>query len=172
MAETKKTQPRKTTRKAPVAAKKAVENKSQAPAQTATKTKVSKLPKGIYIGIGRRKRAIARVRLTSGEGDSYINGKKLGEYVKADMLVKDVLSPFTATGSLHDFSFEAKVKGGGSNAQLSAIKHGISRALSLVNDEIKKTLAMEGYLTRDPREKERKKYFLVRARKRPQFSKR
>lgn len=125
-----------------------------------------------YHAIGRRKRSVVRLNLLAGKGESTINGKPFLDVITVLSARKIILSPFTLTGTTNDYHFVLKVTGGGVNSQVIAIRHAVSRALSLVNEDYKKTLAINKFLRRDPREKERKKYFFVRARKRPQFSKR
>jgi small subunit ribosomal protein S9 len=122
---------------------------------------------------GRRKTAIARVRLIpGGEGSIQVNGRTVEEYFPRDTLRAMVLRPLMLTEKARDFSVETLVDGGGIAAQASAISHGISRALLKVDTAMRPTLKKDGLLTRDPRMKERKKYGQKGARKRFQFSKR
>jgi small subunit ribosomal protein S9 len=125
-----------------------------------------------YLGTGRRKESVARVRLVPGEGKIIINDKNINEYLKRETLVKHVLGPLNVTDSLSTFNVLVNVTGGGLSGQSGAIRHGISRALLKVDEENRKPLKKAGFLTRDPRMKERKKYGLKKARKAPQFSKR
>lgn len=125
-----------------------------------------------YFGTGRRKKSIARVRLLPGEGKIVINGRKLEEYFGMDTLKAEVRRPLEATGTEHKFDVQAKVEGGGFTGQAGAIRHGIARALLEADGELRSLLKKEGFLTRDPRMKERKKYGLKKARRAPQFSKR
>jgi small subunit ribosomal protein S9 len=125
-----------------------------------------------YEAVGRRKRAVARVRLYPGDGEIVINGKPLKEYFGRPQDWRDVLAPFVLTESQSRFNLSVLVKGGGITGQAHAIRHGISRALLRVDPESKAALRRAGLLTRDPREKERKKPGLKRARKAPQYTKR
>ena len=126
----------------------------------------------VYQGTGRRKQSIARVRLMAGKGNIVINGKKLEEYFGTDILKVIVNQPFSVTNTLGKYDVIVKVVGGGYTGQAGAIRHGIARALNEANDEFRPALKAAGFLTRDPRMKERKKYGLKKARKAPQFSKR
>lgn len=127
-----------------------------------------------YLGTGRRKTAIARVRLIpEGEGQIIINKRTLDEYFPLDTMKLIVNQPLVATGTSDKFDVYVNVKGGGYTGQAGAIRHGIARALCDADAEAYRAiLKKEGYLTRDPRAKERKKYGLHKARKAPQFSKR
>ncbi len=126
----------------------------------------------MFYGTGRRKNAIARVRLVEGKGNITINGKDINEYFGIETLKVIVKQPLTATNTLEKYDVIAKVQGGGFTGQAGAVRHGIARALLQANNEFRPTLKSNGYLTRDPRMKERKKYGLKKARKAPQFSKR
>ena len=125
-----------------------------------------------FQGTGRRKTAIARVRLVPGEGTVVVNGKQLDDYFGIDGAVERATAPFTVTNTTRKFNAMIKVEGGGVTGQVDAIAHGISRALLQVDKENTKALRQAGLLTRDPRAKERKKPGLKRARKAPQFTKR
>lgn len=125
-----------------------------------------------YEAVGRRKRAVARVRLYPGEGEMVINGKPLKEYFGRPQDWRDVMAPLVMTESQNRFNLSVLVKGGGVTGQAHAVRHGISRALLRAEPEAKMTLRRAGFLTRDPREKERKKPGLKRARKAPQYTKR
>ncbi|HSA07572.1 MAG TPA: 30S ribosomal protein S9 [Candidatus Gastranaerophilales bacterium] len=126
-----------------------------------------------YTGTGRRKTAIARVRLVPGKGKLIINNRTAKEYFgNLPALEMTVFQPLVLTKKESDFDIRVKVYGGGISSQAGAIRHGIARALLPVNEENKAVLRSEGLLTRDPRVKERKKYGQKRARKRFQFSKR
>ena len=131
-----------------------------------------KAEKKYYYGTGRRKKAIARVRLIEGNGKITINSKDLDEYFGKETLKVIVKQPLVATNTLSKYDVIASVNGGGSTGQAGAIRHGIARALNEANSEFRPALKSNGYLTRDPRMKERKKYGLKKARKAPQFSKR
>lgn len=126
-----------------------------------------------YWGTGRRKKAIARVRLIpEGNGTIVVNKLSLDEYFGLDTLKFIVKQPLVATDSLDKFDVFVNVKGGGFTGQAGAIRHGIARALVRANEEYKPIVKKAGFLTRDPRSKERKKYGLKKARRAPQFSKR
>ena len=125
-----------------------------------------------YYGTGRRKSAVARVRLYPGTGSVVINDKPLEEHFPRDIDRFEVKKPLEATETLSQFSVVVKVKGGGISGQAGAVRHGIARALVVANPELHKTLRKLGFLTRDSREKERKKPGLKRARKAPQYTKR
>ncbi len=126
----------------------------------------------IYYGTGRRKNAIARVRLVEGTGKITINGKDIDEFFGLETLKVIAKQPLTVTNTLSKYDIIASVKGGGFTGQAGAIRHGIARALNEANTEYRAILKQNGFLTRDPRMKERKKYGLKKARKAPQFSKR
>ncbi|MBE5822383.1 MAG: 30S ribosomal protein S9 [Clostridiales bacterium] len=134
--------------------------------RTSSKNKVQ------YYGTGRRKKSIARVRLVTGKGEITVNGKTLDEYFGTDTLKYIVKQPLTLTNTLDKFDVNVKVIGGGFTGQAGAIRHGIARALVESSEELRPQLKSAGFLTRDPRMKERKKYGLKKARKAPQFSKR
>jgi len=126
-----------------------------------------------FEGIGRRKTSIARVRLFSGEEKSFlINERPLERYFPMRELQQTVLSPLSLAACLAKFKVSAKVKGGGINSQAEAVRHGVARALVLFNPEFRKKLKSAGYLKRDPRMRERKKFGLKRARRAPQWAKR
>jgi len=128
--------------------------------------------KPYFYGTGRRKSSIARVRLYPGSGAIVINGKDIDEYFGLETLKLIVNQPFGVTGTTGKFDIVASVKGGGFSGQAGAIRHGLSRALVLADENNKPALKAAGFLTRDPRMKERKKYGLKAARRAPQFSKR
>lgn len=125
-----------------------------------------------YWGTGRRKKAIARVRLVPGEGAITINERSLDEYFGLDTLKLIVRQPLELTDTAAKYDVLVNVYGGGFTGQAGAIRHGISRALVVSEPNLRPPLKKEGYLTRDPRMKERKKYGLKKARRAPQFSKR
>ena len=126
-----------------------------------------------YYGTGRRKKSIARVYLVPGTGKVTINKRDIDEYLGLETLKVIVRQPLVATDNLDKFDVLVNVKGGGYTGQAGAIRHGIARALLQVDsDEFRPILKKAGYLTRDPRMKERKKYGLKAARRAPQFSKR
>ena len=132
----------------------------------------AKSVKTAFYGTGRRKKSIARVRLVEGTGKITINGKDIDEFFGLETLKVIVRQPLTVTNTTAKYDVIAKVVGGGFTGQAGAIRHGISRALLQANGEFRPTLKSAGFLTRDPRMKERKKYGLKKARKAPQFSKR
>ena len=132
----------------------------------------AKKEKITFYGTGRRKKSIARVRLVNGNGNITINNKPLDEFLGVETLKVIVKQPLVATNSLDKFDVIAKVTGGGISGQAGAIRHGIARALVEANAEYRPVLKSNGFLTRDARMKERKKYGLKKARKAPQFSKR
>ena len=123
-------------------------------------------------GTGRRKSAVARVRLLPGKGEIIVNGKKLDDYFGLEIVKREVRRPLVITGTEGKFDVIAKVHGGGTTGQAGALRHGISRALIQADAELRPVLKKAGFLTRDPRMKERKKYGLKKARKASQFSKR
>jgi small subunit ribosomal protein S9 len=125
-----------------------------------------------YEGIGRRKTSSARVRIYEGTKASTVNGKSLKEYFVAEKDIKDVHRPLVVVGLRDKYYFTAKVQGGGTTGQREAVRLGIARALYEMDPELKPALRKEGLVTRDPRMVERKKYNRVKARKKPQFSKR
>ena len=126
----------------------------------------------VFNGTGRRKSSIARVRIMSGKGNITVNGKSLDEYFGEETLKVIDRQPLTVTDTLDKYDVIATVKGGGFSGQAGAVRHGIARALNAANLEYRPALKSNGFLTRDSRAKERKKYGLKKARKAPQFSKR
>lgn len=125
-----------------------------------------------YQGTGRRKKAVARVRLLPGEGKIVVNKRELSEYFGKKTLEMIVQQPFAVTDTNGKYDVIALVHGGGTTGQAGAIRLGIARALLKADPSLRPALKRAGYLTRDPRMKERKKYGLKKARKAPQFSKR
>lgn len=125
-----------------------------------------------YYGTGRRKHSIARVRLVPGEGRILINKRDINEYFGMETLKLIVNQPLQLTGTIASYDVLVNANGGGISGQAGAIRHGISRALLKVDPEFRASLKKAGFLTRDPRMKERKKYGLKAARRAPQFSKR
>ena len=125
-----------------------------------------------YMGTGRRKKSVARVRLVPGNGKVVINNREIETYFGLETLRMIVNLPLVLTGSKDKFDVLVNVHGGGFTGQAGAIRHGIARALLTVDADFRPTLKKAGYLTRDPRMKERKKYGLKKARRAPQFSKR
>lgn len=125
-----------------------------------------------YGGTGRRKTSVARIRLVPGEGNITINNRSLEDYFGLKTFELIVKQPLNLTDTLGKYDVLAKVHGGGVSGQAGAVRHGISRALLKVDGEFRPALKKAGFLTRDPREKERRKYGLKKARKASQFSKR
>jgi small subunit ribosomal protein S9 len=125
-----------------------------------------------FLGTGRRKTSVARVRLLSGTGKITINGRTFENYFPVDSLRMTVAQPLALTGTADKFDVRVKVAGGGPTGQAGAVRHGIARALLTADANLRPTLKAEGLLTRDPRMKERKKYGQPGARKRFQYSKR
>ena len=125
-----------------------------------------------YYGTGRRKKSIARVYLTAGTGKITINKKDIDDYFGMETLKMIVRAPFVTTETSDKFDVNVTVRGGGFTGQAGAIRHGLARALCKMDPEMRPALKKAGYLTRDPRMKERKKYGLKAARRAPQFSKR
>ena len=125
-----------------------------------------------YTAVGRRKSAIARVRLVAGDGKIMVNKRDLDVYFGLETLKMTVRQPLELTKAAAEMDILVSVNGGGLSGQAGAIRHGISRALIKANPELRDSLKKAGFLTRDPRMKERKKYGLKAARRAPQFSKR
>ncbi|MBR3178362.1 MAG: 30S ribosomal protein S9 [Clostridia bacterium] len=130
------------------------------------------MAKTAYIGTGRRKKSVARVRLLPGSGNITVNKRDVEDYFGLETLKMIVRSPLVLTNTLEKFDVNVSVFGGGTTGQAGAIRHGIARALLTVDPEYRAVLKKAGFLTRDPRMKERKKYGLHAARRAPQFSKR
>lgn len=125
-----------------------------------------------FYGTGRRKESVARVRLVAGDGRIVINGRSIDEYFGLETLKAIVRQPLVMTDTQDRYDVLVNVHGGGFTGQAGAIRHGIARALLKVDPELRPALKKAGFLTRDPRMKERKKYGLKGARRAPQFSKR
>ncbi len=125
-----------------------------------------------YQAVGRRKKAVARVRLVPGEGKVVINRRDIDNYFGLETLKMTVRQPLVLTETVGNFDVLVNVYGGGLTGQAGAIRHGIARALVKVDPELRPAIKKAGFLTRDPRMKERKKYGLKAARRAPQFSKR
>ena len=125
-----------------------------------------------YYGTGRRKKSVARVYVMPGKGKITINKRDIDEYLGLETLKVVVRQPLVATDTIDKFDVIVNVNGGGYTGQAGAIRHGIARALCKADEEFRPALKKAGYLTRDPRMKERKKYGLKAARRAPQFSKR
>lgn len=129
-------------------------------------------PREMHVTTGRRKSAVARVRLAPGAGKMTVNQRTLEDYFGRETSRMVVNQPFDLTNTHGQYDMWVNVKGGGVSAQASAIRHGLTRALLSANAEFRGVLKKAGYVTRDPREVERKKYGRHKARKRPQYSKR
>lgn len=125
-----------------------------------------------YLGTGRRKKSVARVRLLAGSGKITINKRDLEDYFGLETLKMIVKAPLVLTETIGKYDVLVNVYGGGTTGQAGAIRHGISRALLVASPDLRQVLKKAGFLTRDPRMKERKKYGLKAARRAPQFSKR
>jgi small subunit ribosomal protein S9 len=126
----------------------------------------------VFWGTGRRKNAVARVRIKPGTGLVRINGRAFEDYFPMQVQRQLILEPLIAVKADGRFDILVRVEGGGISGQAGAVRHGLARALLRVDHNFRPTLKKQGYLTRDPRMKERRKYGLKKARKRPQFSKR
>lgn len=125
-----------------------------------------------YMGTGRRKKSVARVRLVPGSGEVTINKRDMKDYFGLETLMLVVNQPLVLTNTKNSYDVLVNVHGGGLSGQAGAIRHGISRAILKADETLRGELKKAGFLTRDPRMKERKKYGLKKARKSPQFSKR
>lgn len=134
--------------------------------------RAKKAQKSIYYGTGRRKTSVAKVRIVPGQGKIVVNDKEVSDYFGRKVLVLVVRQPLELTAISDKYDIIANVRGGGTSGQAGAVRHGISRALLKVDTEFRTPLKRAGFLTRDPRVKERRKYGLKKARKAPQFSKR
>ena len=128
--------------------------------------------KPYFYGTGRRKSSVARVRVYPGSGSITVNGKDIDQYFGLETMKLIINQPFEVTGTTGKFDIVANVAGGGLSGQAGAIRHGVARALLLADETYRAPLKKAGFLTRDPRMKERKKYGLKAARRAPQFSKR
>lgn len=146
---------------------KATKTVKKAPAKTKAKAKAQE-----FLGTGRRKCSVARVRLTTGTGSIKVNGEELKDYFDLDTLITIVKQPLVLTETEGNVDITANIYGGGKAGQAGALRHGITRALMEYRPELRAELKKAGFVTRDARKKERKKYGLHKARKAPQFSKR
>jgi small subunit ribosomal protein S9 len=126
----------------------------------------------VYYATGRRKAAVACLRLTPGNPECLINGKEMRTYIERQLLANHISMPFDATGTSGKVGFKCRVKGGGKSGQAGAVRLALARALCKMDETLRKPLKEAGYLTRDSRVVERKKYGMPKARKRFQFSKR
>lgn len=134
--------------------------------------RAKKVTKTAFYGTGRRKTSVAKVRLVPGQGKITVNNKEIGEYFGRKVLEVIVRQPLELTTTNDKYDVLVRVHGGGTSGQAGAVRHGISRALLKLDTEFRIPLKRAGFLTRDPRAKERRKYGLKKARKAPQFSKR
>lgn len=134
--------------------------------------RVKKTTKNTYYGTGRRKCSVAKVRVVTGQGNVVVNGKPIADYFGRKVLEIVVKQPLVVTSNEEKYDVLVSVHGGGKSGQAGAVRHGIARALLKVDQEFRPSLKKAGFLTRDPRMKERRKYGLKKARKAPQFSKR
>jgi len=125
-----------------------------------------------YNATGKRKESTARVRLTPGDGKVTVNNRDFNDYFKRESIKANIIEPLKLTGTQNAYDVIAKIQGGGVSGQAGALRHGISKALLEINSEFRSVLKKEGFLIRDSRIIERKKYGLKKARKKPQFSKR
>lgn len=148
------------------------EVKETKPAKKPAKVKTAKGKAQLYQGTGRRKQSVARVRITAGTGVIDVNGKDLKSYFNLDTLVYIAKQPLVLTETENNVDIVANIYGGGKTGQAGALRHGIARALIEFRPELREELKKAGFLTRDARKKERKKYGLKKARRAPQFSKR
>lgn len=170
--EVKKTTAKKTTAKKTVA-KKTSTTKAKASANKAKDTDTKTKGSSFIPSVGRRKTAVARVRLIkNGKGVITINGKELKEFFTTSALQSEIIAPLKAVGQDDAVDISAKVNGGGVRGQAEAVRHGVARSLVVLNPTFRKTLKKLGYLSRDPRMKERKKPGLRGARRSTQWSKR
>ena len=149
-----------------------VEKKVRKTAKTTTAKKTTKAKAQEFLGTGRRKCSVARVRITTGSGKIEINGKTIDEYFDLETLKTIVRQPLVLTETLNNVDVVVNIYGGGKTGQAGAIRHGITRALIEFRPELRADLKKAGFVTRDARKKERKKYGLKKARRAPQFSKR
>lgn len=134
--------------------------------------RAKKTAKLVYYGTGRRKCSVAKVRVMTGQGNILVNGKQISDYFGRKVLELTARQPLSLTATEDKYDLQISVHGGGIAGQAGAVRHGIARALLKVDGEFRLPLKRAGFLTRDPRMKERRKYGLKKARKAPQFSKR
>jgi small subunit ribosomal protein S9 len=173
ISEKPKTAVKPAVKKAPAKTVKAVKAVKTADAETPKKEIPMSSSADFHKALGRRKEATARVRLIpGGSGKVTVNGRTLENFFSVEWHRHAIMQPLIAVGANADYDVSAKIEGGGIAGQAIALQHGIARCLLLVNPDFRKSLRRAGYLTRDPRAKERKKPGLKRARKRPQWAKR
>ena len=164
---TKKTETKETTTEKVKAEKVEKKTTAKKPAKKTTQAKAQE-----FLGTGRRKTSVARVRITTGTGKITVNGKELNEYFDLATLITIVKQPLVLTETESSVDITANIYGGGKAGQAGALRHGITRALMEFRPELREELKKAGFVTRDARKKERKKYGLKKARRAPQFSKR
>jgi small subunit ribosomal protein S9 len=152
--------------------KKIKETKVKKTVKKPSLNKEKKIKLKYFEEVGRRKTSIARVRLEKNGKEFVINGKSWEKYFTTEELRQNIMAPLEITDYAGKFSFSVKVKGGGISSQSDAVRHGIARALILIDPDLRKKLKKAGYLKRDPRMRERKKFGLKRARRAPQWKKR
>ncbi len=166
---TEKKTTKRTTKKAEATTEEVAEKKT--PAKKSVK-KAAKTAVQEFLGTGKRKTSVARVRLTVGTGKIEVNGKDIKEYFVIESLIGDAKQPLVLTDLINSVDIRANIYGGGVAGQAGALRHGITKALIEFKPELRAELKKAGFVTRDARKKERKKYGLKKARKAPQFSKR
>ena len=169
-AEVAETAEKKTTKRTTKKAETAETEVKKAPAKKTTKKATSSVQE--FLGTGKRKTSVARVRLTTGTGVITVNGKDVKEYFVLESLIADAKQPLVLTDLVNSVDIRANIYGGGIAGQAGALRHGITKALIEFKPELRPELKKAGFVTRDARKKERKKYGLKKARKAPQFSKR
>ncbi len=170
--ETEATVEKKTTKRTTKKAEATEEKAEKAPAKKTTAKKATKAKAQEFLGTGKRKTSVARVRLTTGSGKIEVNGKDIKEYFLLESLITVAKQPLVLTELETLVDVKANIYGGGLAGQAGALRHGITKALIEFKEELRPTLKKAGFITRDARKKERKKYGLKKARKAPQFSKR
>lgn len=168
--EVAETAEKKTTKRTTKKAETAETEVKKAPAKKTTKKATSSVQE--FLGTGKRKTSVARVRLTTGTGVITVNGKDIKEYFVLESLIADAKQPLVLTDLVNSVDIRANIYGGGIAGQAGALRHGITKALIEFKPELRPELKKAGFVTRDARKKERKKYGLKKARKAPQFSKR
>ena len=169
-AEAVETAEKKTAKRTTKKAETAETEVKKAPAKKTTKKVANSVQE--FLGTGKRKTSVARVRLTTGTGVITVNGKDIKEYFVLESLIADAKQPLVLTDLVNSVDVKANIYGGGIAGQAGALRHGITKALIEFKHELRPELKKAGFVTRDARKKERKKYGLKKARKAPQFSKR
>jgi len=165
--------PKKTLAKADKPLEEKTASAEKSPSKKAAQSQEYTLPSGKYTyANGKRKNSVARVRLYKGDGSIFINEKPINKFCDLKIHEELIAFPLKLTGFANAFTVVAMVKGGGVNSQAEAVRHGIAKALVVMDETLRPTIKKAGLMTRDPRSKERKKFGLHRARRGPQFSKR